>query len=50
MTQGALGAVFYDGLEQIEIQGIERSKKIPQALGIHLMVRLQSDYKRRFTC
>ena len=27
VTQGALGAVFYDGLEQIEIQGIEREVK-----------------------
>ena len=27
VTQGALGAVFYDGIEQIEIQGIEREVK-----------------------
>ena len=27
VTQGALGAVFYDGLEQVEIKGIEREVK-----------------------
>lgn len=31
VTQGALGAVFYDGIEQVEIQGIERSKRYNRA-------------------
>ena len=47
VTQGALGAVFYDGLEQIEIQGIERVKDTTGAgdtFNGALAVGLQKDY------
>ena len=48
VTQGALGAVFYDGIEQVEIQGIEREVKDTTGAGDTfngaLAVGLQKDY------